>query len=165
MKPVDDDDILSSSVTPPVASQDDAPPPFKEAAPATQAAALQPEVKDDLFSSSAVPVEREIDLEDDDDDDIFKLARLEPEPAKVILILTRAEGFDTVGVLIISPTVGGGGLGDSAVRLTRREASTPRSSPLCTCLPPPQPGVNKKPLTWLPSYQVLVGTNQLRIQP
>jgi len=96
LKPVDDDDIFSSSVTPPaVANQDDeddlfksaAPPPFKEAAPAAQAVpapAVQPEVKDDLFSSSAVPVEKEIDLEDDDDDDIFKSARLEPEPAKVM---------------------------------------------------------------------------------
>merc|ERR1719367_787693 len=95
LKPLDDDDIFSSSVTPPaVANQDDeddlfksaAPPPFKEAAPAAQAVpapAVQPEVKDDLFSSSAVPVEKEIDLEDDDDDDIFKSARLEPEPAKV----------------------------------------------------------------------------------
>merc|ERR1712223_28627 len=96
LKPVDDDDNFSSSVTPPaVANQDDeddlfksaAPPPFKEAAPAAQAVpapAVQPEVKDDLFSSSAVPVEKEIDLEDDDDDDIFKSARLEPEPAKVM---------------------------------------------------------------------------------
>merc|ERR1712223_1192846 len=82
LKPVDDDDIFSSSVTPPAA-----PPPFKEAAPAAQAVpapAVQPEVKDDLFTSSAAPVEKEIDLEDDDDDDIFKSARLEPEPAKVM---------------------------------------------------------------------------------
>ena len=98
---MDDDDIFSSSVTPPaVANQDDdddlfksaAPPPFNEAAPAVQAVpapAVQPEVKDDLFSSSAVPVEKEIDLEDDDDDDIFKSARLEPEPAKVFPILSR----------------------------------------------------------------------------
>merc|ERR1712013_647046 len=96
LKPVDDDDIFSSSVTPPAAAnQDDdddlfksaAPPPLDEAAPAVQAVpppAVQPEAKDDLFSSSAVPVEKEIDLEDDDDDDIFKSARLEPEPAKVM---------------------------------------------------------------------------------
>ena len=78
----DEDDLFKSA----------APPPFKEAAPAAQAVpapAVQPEVKDDLFSSSAAPVEKEIDLEDDDDDDIFKSARLEPEPAKVIPILTR----------------------------------------------------------------------------
>merc|ERR1711962_229423 len=61
LKPVDDDDIFSSSVTPPaVAKLDDeddlfkstVPPPFKEAQ-AVPPPAVQPEVKDDLFSSSA----------------------------------------------------------------------------------------------------------------
>merc|ERR1719180_646158 len=48
------------------------------------------EKKEELFTSvaastpvAAASLEKEIDLEDDDDDDIFKSARLEPEPAKV----------------------------------------------------------------------------------
>ena len=116
---MDDDDIFSSSVTPPaVANQDDeddlfksaAPPPFNEAAPAVQAVpapAVQPEVKDDLFSSSTVPVEKEIDLEDDDDDDIFKSARLEPEPAKVFTILTRYKSANLVSSWTFYQVMGG----------------------------------------------------------
>ena len=96
MKPVDDDDIFSSSVTPPVDLDDDDDL-FKSAAPLpVKVEEKKAEVKEnDLFTaaSSAVPpvsstppapVEKEIDLEDDDDDDIFKSARLEPEPAKVL---------------------------------------------------------------------------------
>ena len=104
LKPVDDDDIFAASAVPPVNldEEDDL---FKSAAPppvkvedekddlftsATPPPAKVEDKKDDLFTPTAASstppvaaVEKEIDLEDDDDDDIFKSARLEPEPAKV----------------------------------------------------------------------------------
>ena len=104
LKPVDDDDIFAASAAPPVNldEEDDL---FKSAAPppvqaedkkddlftsATPPPAKVEDKKEELFTSAAAPstlpvaaVEKEIDLEDDDDDDIFKSARLEPEPAKV----------------------------------------------------------------------------------
>jgi len=104
LKPANEDDIFSSSAAPPV-NQDDEDDLFKSAAPppvqaedkkddlftsATPPPAKVEDKKDELFTSAAAPstlpvaaVEKEIDLEDEDDDDIFKSARLEPEPAKV----------------------------------------------------------------------------------
>jgi len=104
LKPADEDDIFSSSAAPPV-NQDDEDDLFKSAAPppvqaedkkddlftsATPPPAKVEDKKEELFTPAAAPstlpvaaVEKEIDLEDDDDDDIFKSARLEPEPAKV----------------------------------------------------------------------------------
>jgi len=104
LKPANEDDIFSSSAAPPV-NQDDEDDLFKSAAPppvqaadkkddlftsATPPPAKVEDKKEELFTPAAAPstlpvaaVEKEIDLEDDDDDDIFKSARLEPEPAKV----------------------------------------------------------------------------------
>jgi len=104
LKPADEDDIFSSSAAPSV-NQDDEDDLFKSAAPppvqaedkkndlftsATPPPAKVEDKKEELFTPAAAPstlpvaaVEKEIDLEDDDDDDIFKSARLEPEPAKV----------------------------------------------------------------------------------
>jgi len=104
LKPVDEDDIFTPSAAPPV-NQDDEDDLFKSAAPppvkaedkkddlftsAASPPAIIEDIKEDLFTSAGAPstppvvaVEKEIDLEDDDDDDIFKSARLEPEPAKV----------------------------------------------------------------------------------